>query len=169
MKILIAYSSKTGNTKKVGEAISEVIENKDLIDIKENPNPDDYDGVIVGYWADKGKADELSDKFMEKIQNKPCGIFATMGAYPYTDHGKKIINYGIEKLEKNGNKVYKTFICQGKMKKTLKEKFEKYPKGHPHHPNSITIKRHIDASTHPNEKDFDIAKEIFRDFESLIK
>lgn len=168
MKILIAYSSKTGNTESVAEAINEVIENGVLMNIEDNPNPEDYDGIIVGYWADKGEADELADNFMDRIKNKPCGVFATLGAYPDSDHGKKIINYGIEKLENNGNKVLKTFVCQGRMAKTLKEKFEQYPKGHRHHPNSLSIKRHIDAMTHPHERDFNNAKETFKDFESLI-
>lgn len=168
MKILIAYSSRTGNTKSVAEAISEVIINGDLVSIEENPNPNDYDGIIVGYWADRGKADELADNFMEKIKNKPCGIFATLGAYPDSESGKKLINYGVDKLESNGNKILKTFVCQGRMAKTLKEKFERYPRGHSHYPNSISIKRHIDAMTHPNERDFSNAKETFSDFEKLI-
>ncbi|MDO5725138.1 MAG: flavodoxin family protein [Tissierellia bacterium] len=164
MKILITYSSKTGNTKKVAEAIATVVEGADILDIKENPNFDDYDAVIVGYWADRGKADPLADKFLPNIKDKVCGVFATLGAYPDSDHAKDIINYGKNLLEENGNKVISTFICQGKIDPALTERFKDLPKDHPHYMDEARRKRHEEAAKHPDEKDLENAKTAFKDF-----
>lgn len=163
MKILVAYSSITGNTKKVAQAINEVVKGN-LVDIKENPDPNEYDSVILGYWADKGKADKLADKFIEKVSNKPCGVFATLGAYPDSEHAKKVINYGIEALKENGCEVLSSFICQGKIDPSLTKRFENLDPSHPHYMDDARRKRHEDAKTHPDKNDLIQAKKAFENF-----
>ena len=52
MKTLIVYSSKTGNTRKVAEAIHAVLPaGTDIFPVSEAPEPDAYDFVVVGYWV----------------------------------------------------------------------------------------------------------------------
>ena len=61
MKKLVIFSTLTGNTEKIANAIFSVIEGeKELLNVKDSDkiNPDDYDKIIVGYWVDKGDADE---------------------------------------------------------------------------------------------------------------
>lgn len=59
MKFLVVYSSLTGNTKMVGEAIAEVLAPEcDIFPVEDNPDYSDYDLVVVGYWVDKGTADK---------------------------------------------------------------------------------------------------------------
>ena len=63
MKILLAYSSKTKNTKKVAEAIYEQIKDQaevDLLDIKKQRKriEKEYDFYILGAWTDKTNANK---------------------------------------------------------------------------------------------------------------
>ena len=61
MKTLVTYSTLTGNTKKVAEAVFEAVNGeKKLLPVKEVKNHEDYDKIIVGYWVDKGDANEES-------------------------------------------------------------------------------------------------------------
>lgn len=163
MKTLIAYSSKTGNTKKVAQAISQVVQG-DLIDIRDNPNIDDYDTIIVGYWARRGRADDLADEFMQRIHGKNVGVFATVGAYPESPAGQKVIRYGVDCLEKNGNCVKAFFHCHGKIDPALAERAKKRPADDPHAWTEKKEKRHKDASSHPDEFDLKKAQEIFQIF-----
>lgn len=168
MKILVAYSSLTGNTKKVAQAINEVVQGE-LISINDNPNPNDYDAVIVGYWADRGKADKLADAFLKKVFRKPCGVFATLGAYPDSEHANDVINYGITSLESNQCLVLSSFICQGKINPLLTKKFENLEPEHPHYMTEARRKRHEDSKTHPDENDLKMAKKTFENFTQFIK
>ena len=96
--ILVAYSSKTGNTKKLAEGILDgikkmeggVVDTADIVDIKDIKDIseiDKYDTVIAGYWVDKGGANEEAAVFLKKITGKKVGIFATLAYWPDSEHG----------------------------------------------------------------------------------
>lgn len=166
MKILLTYSSKTGNTRKVAEGIYEILPEGSLITpIEENINPNEFDLILVGFWVDKGMADEKAKKYMEKIEGKKVGVFGTLGAYPDSDHAKKTLKRVRELLEVK-NEVIAEFLCQGKVDPKLIEKFKELPAGHPHGMTEERRKRHEEASKHPNEQDIKEAQKIFGD---LIK
>lgn len=117
MKTLVTYSSKGGNTKKVADAIYEQLHdggkvNVDLLHLDDVENFDDYKAIIVGYWADKGKADEVASKYLPQIKNKDMGIFITMGVDTKSDHGKEVVIDAKEKLENQGNRVWTTYSVQ---------------------------------------------------------
>ena len=69
MKTLIAYSTLTGNTKKVCEAAAKAFENVEVLEVNEVKNLD-YDLIIVGTWIDKGTADTKAKKFIESLSNQ---------------------------------------------------------------------------------------------------
>ena len=128
-------------------------------------NPDDYDKIIVGYWVDKGDADEKMKAFMSKIRNKSVSAFGTLGAKSDSEHAKKCMTAVREFLESNGNKVEREFICQGAVSPQLIEKFRKMTKegiltGH-HAATPETEKRWAEAAKHPDETDIENAKKIF--------
>lgn len=50
MKILLVYSSRTGNTKKVAEAIGEEL-GISAVPVEEKPAAADFDLVIAGFWS----------------------------------------------------------------------------------------------------------------------
>ena len=83
MKILVVYSSKTGNTKKIADAIFEILpEPKEIYSVQDAPPPEGYDFIAAGFWVNKGTADNAAQKYMKTIKGKKVGLFATLGAYP---------------------------------------------------------------------------------------
>lgn len=167
MKTLIAYSTKTGNTKKVALAINEIIPLSELKDISQVENLD-YDLIIVGTWIDKGTADEKALKFIESIKNKKVAFFFTLGAYPDSDHAKDCVVKITNLFEKNNNIVIGSYHCQGAIDPKLIEFMKKtFGSDHPHGPNPERIKRWKDASTHPDEKDLENAKLTFKNLLNL--
>lgn len=63
MKSIVVYSSLTGNTKMVGEAIAEVLApNCDIYKVEDNPDITGYDLVAVGFGWTK-------EQLMQKLVN----------------------------------------------------------------------------------------------------
>ncbi|RRD40414.1 flavodoxin [Leptotrichia sp. OH3620_COT-345] len=168
MSTLVIYSTLTGNTRKIAEAIYEVISGeKKIADVKDIINIDKlekYDKIIFGYWVDKGDADERIKKIMEKVKNKTVGAFGTLGAEPESEHAKKCMEKVKEFLEKNGNKVEREFICRGAIDPKLLDKFRKIGMSGHHASTPENERRWAEAAKHPDENDCENAKKIFKGF-----
>ena len=163
MKILLTYSSKTGNTKKVAEGLNQIMP-KDITDfmtVNKVESIDKYDCIFVGYWVDKALPNDEAKVFMESIKNKKVGVFATLGAYPDSHHGRESLENGVNILKSNHNEVISEFICQGKIDERLVEMFKSFPEGHPHYVTEEKLKRYEIAAKHPDDNDIERAKEIF--------
>lgn len=161
MKTLIVYSSLTGNTKKVAQAIWEVCGDRPaLFSIEESPTPDDYDLVLVGFWVDRGAPDKKAQAYISSLQGKTVGLFATLGAYPDSEHAAQSMQAAVNLLA-DSNRLAGTFICQGKVDPKLVEQFQKLPVGHPHAMDPARIERLREAVKHPDEADLGRAKTVF--------
>ena len=93
MSTIILYSSLTGNTKSVAEAMASVMpEGTPCVPVKEAPaNLADYDTVFVGFWVDRGTANKEAAKLIETLNNKHVVFFATLGMYADSDHARESI------------------------------------------------------------------------------
>ena len=159
MKILVVYSSRTGNTRKVAETIFDILpEPKELFSVEDAPSPDLYDFIAVGFWVNRGMADEKAQEYMKRIKGKKVGVFATLGAYPNSSHAREVLNRAREILD--GNDVLGEFICQGKIDPYI---LDKMPKDGAH---TMTAERKVrieEAKKHPNETDCRYAQNAFRE------
>ncbi len=161
MKILVVYSSKTGNTKMIADSIFTVMpDGSEMFPVEKAPLPDGYDFIAVGYWIDKGSPDTKSLDYMKKIKGKKTALFATLGAYPDSDHAAGCIEKGRKVLE--GNTVLGDFICQGKIDSKMIEWMESLPPEHPHYPDEKRRKRWAEAGKHPDSRDCEKARKIFQ-------
>ena len=170
MKKLVVFSTLTGNTEKIANAIFSVIEgDKKILSIKDihNIDIDDYDRIAIGYWVDKGDADEMTKKLISRIKGKNIGTFGTLGADPLSEHAGSCVSKVRKALEDNGNIVEKEFICRGAISPQLIERFRKMTRegmeGH-HAVTPESEKRWAEAAKHPDENDIKNAKEAFKDF-----
>lgn len=156
-QILIAYSSRTGNTKKVAEALYGAAEDKCvLMETEKVENLDCYDLIFVGYWVDKGGPDKISREFLQKLEGKRIVLFQTLGADPMSDHALGCFaNAG--KWLKESNSVLGGLSIRGAIDPKLIETMEKRPVGHPHAPTVESRKRWAEASTHPDQADLEKA------------
>ncbi len=161
MKSLIVYSSRTGNTRAVAEAIKEVIPSPcDIKAVEDAPDPEAYDFIAMGYWVDKGMPDAKAKAYMKTIKGKKVGLFGTLGAYPDSEHGDDCRAKAAELME--GNELLGQFLCQGKVDPKVLEMMAK--KFSDQHPMTEERKARIEeARKHPNETDFSAARKAFKE------
>lgn len=168
MSSLVVFSTSTGNTKKIADAIFSALKDKDkkITDVNEinTININEFERIIIGGWIDKGKIDEKAKEFVTNLKNKKLGLFLTMGGNPKTDRAKKCVQKVRELLKKNGNIVEKIFVCQGAIDPNLINKFREMRKQGIAGPFAVTPEREArwaEAAKHPDEKDIENAKRIF--------
>ncbi len=159
MKILIAYSSVTGNTKKLCNALYENLKDKHEVTIqtiKETKEFESYDVIVPGFWVDKGSANREAKKFIKQIKNKKIVPIGTLGAAPDSYHGQKCLKK-ITALIDESNETPGVFLSRGKVNPKLTAKIHKLPL-----PKKIRDQMYEAsvASREPNETDFKNATEF---------
>ncbi len=122
MKVQIIYSSLTGCTKRVAEAIFNGIdtEQKTIHDLKDGAPVLDGDIILLGYWGISGNPNDEMKEFLKTVKGKAVGVFCTLGYYCDTEHAFKTLEAGINLLKDN-NEVIGSFICNGAVAQVLKE------------------------------------------------
>ena len=163
MRKLVVYSSRTGNTKMIAEAVAEALAPCDLYPVAEAPDTSAYDFVTVGYWVDKGMPDTDCRKYMETVRDKKVALFGTLGVDPSHGHAKECACKGEELMRANNNTVYGTVLSQGKIDPKIIEVMKKTAQDvHPMTPERIA--RIEAAKSHPNGEDCRRAKDAFVEF-----
>ena len=165
MRTLVVYSSRTGNTKMIAEAVAEAVGPCDIHPMESAPAADEYDFVAIGYWVDKGMPDEACQAYMKTVKGKKVGLFGTLGVDPSHDHARDCAAKGEAMMLENGsgNTVLGTFLSQGKIDPAIIEAMRKMAQDvHPMTPERIA--RIEAAKSHPNAEDCQNAREMFAGF-----
>lgn len=114
MNACIVYSSCTGNTRKVAEALA-VTSGLPCFPVRNAPEPDDFDILALGFWVRKGQPDARALRYMERVRGKHVFFFGTLGAWPHSDHARRCMAATHEILQAGGNTVVDGFLCQGRV------------------------------------------------------
>lgn len=165
MNSIVIYSSRTGNTKQVAEAIVGVLpEGTPCVPVNEAPaDLSQYDLVFMGFWADQGNADKAAQAVLKRIDNEKVALFATLGVPPMMPHVKETMVAATGLLPK-GQEPIGTFMCQGKVDpKVIEMMFKIFPDGHPHGRNPEREERHKQAASHPDANDLANAAAFAKD------
>ena len=165
MKSIVIYSSLTGNTKQVAEAITSVLPaGTPCVSMKEVPSDlSSYDLVFAGFWVDKGTANKEARDVLGILHNPHIALFATAGVPPQMAHAKESLINAANCLP-DGIEPVGTFICQGKVDpKVIEMMYKMFPKGHSHGQSADRDARHKQAAVHPNEDDFKAAQDFAQD------
>lgn len=152
MKILVTYSSLTGNTKKLAQAIQNEYSNTQLMAISDVKDVLDYDLIFLGYWVNRGTADDLTQQFLQGLKDKKVAVFGTSGQYSDSPYSLKYKNR-VKALVEENNKYIDGFICIGKIEESRTEKRKLIQPGQPHYLTEEGLKRHIESRKHPDETD----------------
>lgn len=158
-KWLIVYSSVTGNTKQIAEAIYNGFNEgeADIYAVKDNFNLADYDNIAVGYWLTRGEPDKKVQELLAKLNNKTVILFQTQGAELNSEHSITAFARAASYLGDNC-KVLGTFASQGKINPVMLERRKNADKNDPHAATPRNLERWQKASMHPNEEDFSRAR-----------
>ena len=121
MKTLVVYSSQSGNTRKLADAVFDFIDaEKEIYPVDEAPDPNGYDSVAVGFWLKAGKPDPLSLEFLSKIKAQQLFLFATHGAATGSAHAEGAMSHARSLVSEA--KVLGTFSCQGEVNPEVLER-----------------------------------------------
>jgi len=121
MKVLVAYMSKTGNTKKVAEAILDEIKcEKEIMNVKEVKDIEDYDLAFLGFPMHNLGPDAKTKKFLQRYRNsdKKMALFITHA----TPEDHEALPEMLEKFEQavSGANMVGMFDCQGELAKAVR-------------------------------------------------
>jgi len=122
MKALVVYSTKTKNTLKLAEALYDTIRyRKELKSINDNPDPEDYGFIAVGFWVKNSKPDPATMEFLPTIRDgQEVFLFATHASPRDSEPIRNAMKIA-RKLIKKG-RILGTFGCQGELSPEMMEK-----------------------------------------------
>ena len=164
MRYAVVYSSVTGNTRTVAEAIHRIMPvGTDLYPVQKAPDPADVDFLALGFWVHRAKPDPRMLRYMEKLRGKRVGIFGTLAAYPDSEHARQVIAAACDCLA--GNTIVGSFLCQGRLAPKRMEQRMQNGSANGNHPMTPERRaRLLEAANHPNAEDFAMAQAVFSGF-----
>ena len=121
MKVLVAYMSKTGNTKKVAEAIfEEISDEKEIKRIDEVDTMEGYDIAFLGFPIHQMGPDKKTATLLEKhcIQDRNVVLFITHAAPEDSPDLPPMLDK-FRQAARMAN-IVDVFDCQGELAKTVK-------------------------------------------------
>ena len=169
---MIVYSSITGNTEIIAEAIKDVMDENCCVYYGK---PDgilkqDAEIIFVGFWVLKGSCTEEIKKYLTTLENKKIFLFGTAGfggSKTYFDTLLANVKHSISK----SNTVVGSFMCQGKMQPNVLKRYQKLLEEDPKNSNVINmINNYENALSHPDIQDVEAVKSIVqRMFNAILE
>ena len=78
MKYAIVYSSRTGNTKRLAEAVRAALPKQDCLYFgAPDPKALEAERIYVGFWTDKGTCDQDTACFFRTVTTQQIFLFGT--------------------------------------------------------------------------------------------
>ena len=156
MKVLVTYFSKTGNTKKLSQAIFEGVKQleKEIKAIEEVGDLGQYHLVFCGFPVQASSVPHKAAELLKKIPaDCETAIFATHGslrggrlAVTALEHAASLVK----------GKVLGTFGCRGKVEDTLLEVLSRKPE------HKVWVEEAQSAVDHPDAADLEDGKDFAR-------
>ncbi len=169
MKILITYSSRTGNTRRVVEAVADALSGEiTTAAVESAPPAEGYDWLIHGFWVNGATADDFSLEYLKGLKHQKVGLIGTMGANPQSSYGRSIALRLKNILKANNNELCGWFLCAGEIDTELIRWMETLPEEHSQYPTPERRQNWQDAKGHPDREDLNAAVTAFVS-ESLSK
>ena len=158
-KYSIIVSSMTGNTKMLADAIYDVLpkENCDFYGDAKTQVPQS-EMLYIGFWTDKGNADNKTLELLSKLKNKKIFLFGTAGFGGSDTYFNKILEQVRQSID-SSNEVIGAYMCQGRMPQSVRDRYIKM-KENPEHPANLDmlIENFDRALSHPDADDLERLK-----------
>ena len=158
-KWAVIYSSVTGNTRTIAEAIAEQAGDTDVFRVQDAPEDlSSYEVVALGYWLRLGQPDPLMLKYLPKVRDAQVVFFQTHGTSPTSEHAITSFARAGYNLGP-GCTILGTFGCRGKINPAMLAKRKNAGPDDPHG-GPQSMERWKLASTHPDAQDIADAKDL---------
>ena len=160
----IVFSSRTGNTAELAEAVrgalpEEACEHFGSMDGNGNCGTGTAipasEMLFVGFWTNQGVADQAAQKLLEQLRNRKIFLFGTAGFGGSEAYFQAILDKTKAFID-DSNTVIGTFMCQGKMPHSVRERYVKMKEQPDHMPNLDAMIENFDkALSHPDADDLE--------------
>jgi flavodoxin len=151
-KILVTYFSRTGNTRKIAEAIFEALEgDKVILPIDQVADFAPYGLVFIGFPVQSHSVPYKAEELLKKVPaGKKIALFSTHGSLPGMNLSREALEYASVLVAKA--KLLGTFACRGKVSLQALDVLGKSPE------HEAWADMAVSASTHPDTHDIADAK-----------
>lgn len=150
MSYAIVYSSRTGNTAMLAQAVREALPQEDCRYFgAPAPQALAADTVYVGFWTDKGTCDEPTARFLQNLTDQKVFLFGTAGFGGAPAYFQQILDRVKANLAP-GVQVTGTYMCQGKMPQAVRDRYAAIEEN----PRRTAMLENFDqALSHPDQED----------------
>ena len=163
MKYAIVYSSRTGNTRKLAETVREALPAGDCVYFgPPSEKALSAERLYVGFWTDRGICDADTAAFLKTLTAQEIFFFGTAGFGVSQEYFDKILERTREFLPESV-RVVGSFLCQGKMPLSVRQRYEALQKSPTPPPNvEMRIENFDRALSHPDTEDLHHLQESLR-------
>lgn len=154
MKSAIVYKSVGGNTKLLADIIARQLHIK-AQSLITSVDVEDVELVYVGFWTDKGECDEDVKRFLKGLHHQKIFLFGTAGFGGDNSYFQGILTR-VQTYIDDTNEIVGTYMCQGKMPDSVKQRYLKMSLEKPHDEHiQQMIANFEEAVTHPDLQDLE--------------
>lgn len=172
MKYSVVFSSRTGNTAQLAQAVLAVLPPEDciysgsldeLMQAGEAAGWQEAPYLLAGFWTDKGSCDEKMTAFLQGIHHKKVFLFGTAGFGGSDAYFSRILENVSAQLP-DDNTLLGTYMCQGKMPAAVKERYEAMLEKAPDNERAAAFLTNFSqALSHPDADDLEKLQMRIRD------
>ena len=163
MSYAIVFSSKTGNTRLLADTLrASLPQNECTYFGAPAPEALEAETLYIGFWTDKGHADDTLTAFLQTLKGKRIFLFGTAGFGGSAPYFEKILAATRQALD-GSNTVIGRFMCQGKMPVSVRQRYEAMKAKPLHIPNLDALIENFDkALSHPDAADLEQLKQAVK-------
>lgn len=163
MSYAIVFSSKTGNTRLLADTLrASLPQNECTYFGAPAPEALEAETLYIGFWTDKGHADDTLTAFLQNLKGKRVFLFGTAGFGGSAPYFEKILAATRKALD-GSNTVIGSFMCQGKMPVSVRQRYEAMKAKPLHIPNLDALIENFDkALSHPDAADLEQLKQAVK-------
>mgnify|MGYP000841793761 CR=1 FL=1 len=163
MSYAIVFSSKTGNTRLLADTLrASLPQNECTYFGAPAPEALEAETLYIGFWTDKGLADDTLTAFLQTLKGKQVFLFGTAGFGGSAPYFEKILAATRKALD-GSNTVIGSFMCQGKMPVSVRQRYEAMKAKPLHIPNLDALIENFDkALSHPDAADLEQLKQAVK-------
>lgn len=131
MKLLITYTSKTGNTRRLAERLAEGLGRDHAVELRRIETLDprrlpDCDALLIGTWVHRADSVTTGARFIRGVHGRPVILFATLAAAPDSAHGQKT-RANLSALLPGDNRLLDCLLLPGKASEDMLAKLRLVP------------------------------------------
>lgn len=163
MSYAIVFSSKTGNTRLLADTLrASLPQNECTYFGAPAPEALEAETLYIGFWTDKGHADDTLTAFLQTLKGKRVFLFGTAGFGGSAPYFEKILA-ATRKVLDGSNTVIGSFMCQGKMPMSVRQRYEAMKAQPARIPNLDALIENFDkALSHPDAADLEQLKQAVK-------